>query len=155
MEPKLVTREEIKLIGISVQTTNRREMNPATAIIPGLYGRFFKEQVADKIPNKTSMTATMAVYANYESDHTGAYDLILGRAVKDFSSVPAGMTRVTILPGKYLQFSAKGPMPKALIDTWTYILTYFEKDAKFERAYTTDCEVHSGSDEAEIYIAVK
>jgi predicted transcriptional regulator YdeE len=160
MEPKLVIREEIKLIGIAVRTTNKQEMDPATAKISGLYGRFFQEQIADNIPNKTPLAATVAVYTKYESDHSGAYDLIVGRAVNSLGSIPEGMTGVTIPAGRYLLFNANGPMPKALIDTWEHILTWFPptyspKSSKLQRAYTTDYEVQTGNDRAEIYIAVK
>src|SRR6266576_6809542 len=75
MEPKQIKRKEIKLIGIAVRTTNEQETNPATSNIPGLLGRFFQAGIANKIPNQTSPGSTLAAYTNYESDHTGEYDL--------------------------------------------------------------------------------
>ena len=155
MEPKLTTRKEIKLIGIAVRTTNQQEMIAATAKIPGLWGRFFQEQVADKIADKTALDSTLAAYTNYESDHTGAYDLIVGREVNSLGSIPDGMTGVTIPAGKYLLFTAKGPMPRALIDTWAYIWNYFSKNSGYRRSYTTDYEVHQADDKVDIYIAIK
>lgn len=155
MEAKLTTRKEIKLIGIAVRTTNQQEMNPATAKIAGLWGRFFQEQVTDKIPNKTPLESTLAAYTKYERDHTGAYDLIVGREVNSLNSIPDGLTGVTIPAGKYLLFTAKGPMPKALIDTWGQIWNYFSKTSSYQRSYTTDYEVHQADDKVEIYIAIK
>ena len=155
MEPQLTTRTELKLIGIALRTINQQEMNPTTARIPGLWGRFFQEQIADKIPNKTSLDSTIAVYTKYESDHTGPYDLIVGREVNSLSSIPEGMTGVTILAGKYLRFTANGPMPKTLIDSWIYIWNYFSKTSNHQRSYTTDYEVHEANDRVDIYIAIK
>src|SRR6266404_5110329 len=155
MEPELTNRAEIKLIGIAVRTTNQQEKSSATAKIPGLWARFFQEQIADKIPNKTKLGATLAAYTKYESDHTGAYDLIIGREVKSLSSIPDGMTGVIIPAGKYLLFTARGSMPQTLIDTWGYIWKYFSKGAKYQRAYTTDYEVHQSNDKVDIYIAIK
>ena len=155
MEPTLTTRKEIKLIGIAVRTTNQQEMDPATAKIGGLWGRFFQERIADKIPNKALLESTLAAYTKYESDHTGAYDLIVGREVNSLSSIPVGMTGLTIPAGKYLLFTAKGPMPRALIDTWAYIWNYFAMHSGHRRSYATDYELHQADDNVEIYIAIK
>ena len=155
MEPTLATREEIKLVGIAVRTTNQQEMNPATAKIGGLWERYFQELIANKISNNTSFESTLAAYTKYESDYNGAYDLIVGREVNSLSSIPAGMTGVTIPAGRYLRFTATGSMPKALIDTWTYIWKYFSKSSQYQRAYTTDYEVHESNNKVDIYIAIK
>lgn len=154
-EPKLTSREAIKLIGIEVRTTNRQETDPLTAEIPGLWGRFYQEQIADKIPNRKTEGPTIAAYSKYESDVNGAYSLIVGCEVTSLSAVPNGMTGVTIPAGKYLLFTASGPMPKTLIDTWGHIWNYFAQTSPYKRAYTVDYEVHSANDRADIYIAVK
>ena len=155
MEPKQITRQEIKLIGIAVRTINEEETNPATAKIPGLWGRFFQAGIAGKIPNQISSGSTLAAYTNYESDHTGEYDLIVGREVSTLGSIPEGMTGVTIPAGKYLRFNANGPMPQTLIDTWVFIWNYFLLNSKHQRSYTTDYEVHLTDDTVDIYIAIK
>jgi predicted transcriptional regulator YdeE len=155
MEPELTTREEVMLIGIEVRTTNQHEMSPATAKIPGLWGHFHEDQVAKKIPNRKPGGAQLGVYTKYETDHTGPYTLIVGMEVAGLSSIPAGMTGLAIPAGQYQAFTARGPMPQALIDTWIYIWNYFSGNTSYQRAYTTDYEVHLGSDGADIYIAVK
>ena len=155
MEPKLVMRDETRLIGIQVRTTNQQETDPAKAKIGTLWGRFYQEQIADKIPNKKSGDVVLAAYTKYESDANGPYTLVVGREVNSLASVPNGMTGVAIPAGKYLAFSAHGPVPKTIIDTWTYIWKYFASAAKYQRAYTTDYEVHSSPDQTDIYIAVK
>jgi predicted transcriptional regulator YdeE len=155
MEPKLVNAPEIKMIGIQARTTNQQETDPATAKIPGLWGRFYQQQIAEQIPNRKTPGPVLAAYTQYESDFTGPYSLIVGGEVTNLTSVPADMTGITIPAGKYLDFGAQGPMPKALIDTWKYIWDYFQNHPTYQRAYTTDYEVHSAEDRAEILIAIK
>ena len=117
MEPKLVTKDEIKLIGIETRTTNQREADPAMAKIPGLWQRFFTESIEEKIPNKTNAGARFGTYTNYESDHTGEYSLIAAAEVSSLADIPEGMTSLTIPPGKYLVFPVEGEMPMALVET--------------------------------------
>jgi predicted transcriptional regulator YdeE len=155
MEPQLTTTKEIKLIGTEVRTTNKEEMDPTSAKIPGLWGRFFQEQVAEKIPNKKAGGVLLGVYTKYESDYTGPYSLIVGTEVNSLDAIPEGMTALTIPAGKYLVFAVEGPMPKALVDTWIQIWSYFSDTSHNQRAYSTDYEVHHGNDNADIYIAVK
>jgi predicted transcriptional regulator YdeE len=155
MEPKLTTTKEIKLIGVEVRTTNKQEMDPASAKIPGLWGRFFQEQIAEKIPNKKSGGVLLGVYTKYESDYTGPYSLLVGTEVNILDAIPEGMTGLTIPAGKYLVFAAEGPMPKALVDSWTHIWSYFAETSSYQRAYTTDYEMHYSNDKADIYIAIK
>lgn len=154
-EPKLVMRGETKLIGIEVRTSNQDETDPAKAKIGTLWGRFYQEQIANKIPNKKPGDAVLAAYTNYEKDANGPYTLIVGREVNTLDSVPSGMTGVAIPSGRYLAFTAHGPMPRTLIDTWTYVWKYFGSEAKYQRAYKVDYEVHSSPDQADIFIAVK
>jgi predicted transcriptional regulator YdeE len=155
IEPKLTTSKAIKLIGIEVGTTNQAETNPATAKIPALYGRYYQDHIAEKTPHKKKDGSMLGVYTNYESDHTGAYTLVIGLEVTSLESIPAGLTGITIPAAKYLIFPARGPMPKALIETWTHIWNYFPGHPNHPRAYTTDYEIHRSDDSADIYIAVK
>ena len=63
---------------------------------------------------------------------------------------------IVIQSGRYLVFTAKGDIPKIVIDTWKEIWEYFaRKDAEYERLYTTDFEYYVNQNEIEIYIAVK
>ena len=62
MEPKLLTRPEMKFIGIGVQTTNQDEMDPSTAKIPSLWERFFQEKIAEKISTKNLMARIRALH---------------------------------------------------------------------------------------------
>jgi predicted transcriptional regulator YdeE len=155
VESRSEARAEIEVIGIEVRTTNREEMDPATARIGRLWERYFGDDVAARVPNRKPGGALLAVYTRYESDHTGAYSLIVGPEVTSLAVIPEGMTGATVLAARYRVFTARGPMPGALIETWGRIWGYFPTAAGEERAYTTDYEVHYGGDGADVCIAVR
>jgi predicted transcriptional regulator YdeE len=148
---KTVRVSETRVVGISVRTRNADEGDPAKAKIGGLWQRFYKEGVAGKIPGATDPTKVFAVYTDYESDHRGAYTLVVGCPVGGSSAVPAGMVAATIPAGDYDVFEAKGEMPKALIETWGAIWKHYDGGAA-KRAYTTDFEVHEKGS-ARVHIA--
>jgi predicted transcriptional regulator YdeE len=60
MEPRVVQESEFSVIGIQVRTSNAKEMTGEGAI-PKQWGRFFKEGIADKIPNKVGSTFTRSI----------------------------------------------------------------------------------------------
>ncbi|MDQ6653934.1 MAG: GyrI-like domain-containing protein [Acidobacteriota bacterium] len=155
IKPKLVSRDEMKIIGVEARTINRAEADPLTAKIPALWGRFF--QFEDRIPNKTNNDAILGTYTDYESDHNGEYSLIVSSQVSDLNDVPDGMVGATIPSGKYLVFTAEGQMPAALIGTWADIWQHFSDNTEHERAYTTDFELHERNNQSrvDVYIAIK
>jgi predicted transcriptional regulator YdeE len=156
MESRSEARAETEVIGIEVRTINREEMDPATARIGGLWERYFGDDVAARVPNRKPGGALLAVYTRYESDHTGPYSLIVGPEVTSLAVIPEGMTGTTVPAGRYRVFEARGPMPKALIDTWAAIWSYFPTAAGEERAFNTDYEIHlEGGGGADICIAVR
>ena len=57
--------DNFKIIGISTVTTNESMVD-----IENLWGKFWGENTADKIPNKVG-DEFYAVYTDYESDYTG------------------------------------------------------------------------------------
>lgn len=154
-EPKLITRSEFKAVGIEVRTDNSLEMDPQKAKIPGLWGRFFREGIVEKIPNKKLNAVPLGIYTDYESDHSGPYSLITGIETTDLDSTPNGMRGLTIPAGTYLVFTASGRMPQAVIDTWMYVWKYFSQGARYSRTYTTDFELYASNEKVEIHIGVK
>jgi predicted transcriptional regulator YdeE len=157
MQPYIVTKDEIKLIGLETRTLNRHEMDPATAKIPTLWEGFFAEGVAEKIPGRTDGSTLFGTYTNYVSDHTDEYSLIVGAAVNSLDEIPQGMTGLTIAPARYLVFPVEGEMPQAVGEAWGYIWNYFGNGSAYERTYTADFELHNLSNpgKADIYIAIK
>lgn len=155
MEPELKSVEEMKVVGLETRTTNREEMSPSTARIPALGGRFYQEQIMDKIPSRKPNGFPVGVYSKYERDHTGPYSLLAGAEVSDLKAIPNGMTGLAIPACKYLVFTAQGPMPQALIQMWATIWNYFSSGSKYDRAYTADFELYRASDKVDIHIAIK
>lgn len=142
--------DNFKIIGISIQTTNE-----SMADIESLWGRFWGENIADKIPNKAS-AEIYAVYTDYESDHTGKYTLLIGLPVTTLDNIPDGFVGQEIAIGKYQKYTSKGKMPEAIIKTWTEIW----QDSTLKRAYRADVTVHGekyfqgDSAEVETYISI-
>jgi len=160
MEPRLTIGNAMKVIGFEVRTSNLLEVDPATAEIPRLWKRFVEERLEERIPNRAHPGNLFGVYTNYESDHTGMYSLIVSAEVSSLDRVPEGMMGLTIPAGKYLVFSASGPTPDAIIQTWKNVWNYFSQSSEYRRAYTTDFESYrwkpdTQQTEADIHIAIR
>lgn len=142
--------DNFKIIGISTVTTNESMVD-----IENLWGKFWGENIADKIPNKVG-DEFYAVYTDYESDYTGKYTLIIGFPVTTLDNIPDGFVGREIFVGKAKKYISKGKMPEAIIKTWTEIW----QDAQLKRAYRADVTVHGqkyfDGDNAEIetYISI-
>jgi predicted transcriptional regulator YdeE len=159
-EPKLATRNAMKVLGLEIRTSNAREADPATAQIPGLWQRVFSQQVPGRIPHPTNPGTLLAVYTRYESDHHGEYSLIVGSEVSTLDGIPQDMAGITLPAATYLVFEARGPMPQAVIDAWGRIWEYFAGRPAHRRAYTADFELYEPrsqgpSPEVDIYIAIQ
>lgn len=139
----------IAIAGISVRTTNAAEFNPATGKIAGLWSQFFSEGLFDKLPGKLADSPVYGVYSGYESDHMGAFDVTAGVA----TSKPEGP--LVLQAGDYLVFTATGPMPQTVLQTWDVVWQYFQTNPSVQRSYATDFEAYLGPDKVEIHIGVK
>lgn len=152
MKPASKKVQPFSVAGISVRTINSDELNPVTARLPGLWGRFFTEGVAGQVPHSVP-GSIYGVYSAYESDLTGPYTLTAG--VQVTQPVTGGpFTSVDVQGGDYLVFEANGPMPLTLIQTWAAIWAYFQTNRQYTRAYTTDFEEYRGPDGVAIHIAI-
>ena len=145
---KKVEVESKRVKGLQVRTKNADEMNPEIQKIAPLWGRFYNEV----LPTLKEGATVYGVYHHYESDASGAFDVLVGA---DALPVTEEMKSVELQAGKYLMFSVKGELPQAIIDTWMQIWAYFEDPSIDERrAYETDFELYKSADEVEIYIGV-
>src|SRR5919109_2739729 len=127
MDYRIETVKSFDVVGIQIRTSNEK----AVETIGPLWGRFFDEGLADKIPGRVD-DCTYGVYDTYESDHTGEYNLLVGCKVSS-DKTPPGMKRVKIKGGKYAVITAKGEMPEALINAWVAIW-----NSGLPRAFTQD-----------------
>ena len=153
--PELRIINEFAVIGIGIRTSNAAEMTGSNARIPGLWNDYFSGAVPSTIPNKEADQSTFAVYTDYESDHTGLYSLVLGRKVRGLDEIPGGMVGLKIPSGRYLAFSADGPVHDGIVAAWREIWTYFQQNPQHARAYSSDFEVYgTAKDTAEILIGI-
>ena len=137
------------IIGIAVQSTN--EGGKSAKDLTDLWGRFYAEDIASKIPDKIDETI-YAIYTDYASDYTGSYSAIIGLRVNKPNNIPDGMVGRTFEGGTYKKFIAKGEMPQAVVKQWQYI---WKNDSIINRRYTADFEVYKEDSEiVEILIAV-
>jgi predicted transcriptional regulator YdeE len=154
-EPSEVYREAIRVVGVSLRTTNAAEARPASARIPGLWRRVLADRVPDRIPGRKEPGVLVAVYANYETDHHGPYTILVGAEVEAAAPVPAPLAAVAVPASRCLLFEARGPMPAALLAAWGRVWSYFEGRGTRARSYTADIEVHRGPEAADLYVAVR
>ena len=141
--------QPIPIAGISVRTTNAAEFNPVTGKIASLWGRFFSEGLFDSLPGKWPDSPVYGVYSGYESDYMGAFDVTAGVAVTKPDNP------LTLQAGEYLVFSATGPMPQTVLQTWGVVWQYFQSNPNVQRSYATDFEAYLGTDKVEIHIGVQ
>lgn len=156
-EPKLVSLYGKYIIGLEVRTTNRDEMDPKKAKIPGVWKRVYTENLVDQIPDQKEPGVKLGAYTRYQSDANGPYSLIVGAEVGDVDNVPEGMAGIVVLAQEYLIFTASGEMPKAVVDGWGAVWKYFAADTTLKRAFTTDFERYDDlkPGRVEIHIAVR
>jgi predicted transcriptional regulator YdeE len=148
MMPRVTEFAGLRMAGVAARTSNAAESDPATGKIGGVW----REAMSGPQPE-----VLIAAYTEYESDVMGPYTFVLGREVRREDEVSAGWMEVKIPAGRYLVFTAKGPMPGALIEAWMAIWRYFENDTRQRRAYAVDFERHEAgkTDEVEIYVGVE
>ena len=147
------TRQTLKqpaaISGITVRTTNAAEFNPVTGKIAGLWGRFSSEGLFDSLPGKLQDSPVYGVYSNYESDYMGAFDVTAGVATSKAHG------QLELQAGEYLVFSATGPMPQTVLQTWGVVWQYFQSNPDVQRSYATDFEAYVGAGKVEIHIGIQ
>lgn len=142
-----------KIIGISTRTTNKD--NQSQQDLGKLWGRFYTENLIEKISNKAS-NEVIAIYTDYKSNYTEGYTAIIGVPVLTLGKIPNGLIGREFQTENFQKFTAKREMPKAVVDTWIDIL---KRDKELNRKYSYDFEVYgaksqNGKDsEVEIYVA--
>jgi len=149
--------QAIHVAGISVRTTNRQEMNRETGQIPKLYEKYESDRIDSLIIDPLDPNKKIAVYADYESDQSGEFTMLLGRKVSAEAELPDQLDKVRIHRGNYLHFVGEGEMPQAVVDTWEEIWKFFEEDGTYTRTFEADFEVYdqASPNRVDIFIAVE
>lgn len=148
--PRVVELPAFDVIGITVRTDNSSQFRGEDKIGP-LWGQFMGG-AASRIPGATGDTV-FSLYTHYESDHNGAYDVILGKSVERGTSAPTGMIPKHVPAAKYLVFEAEAQSPQAIMAAWKSVYCYFDEPGAPKRAYTVDFERY-GEGRPELYIAI-
>jgi predicted transcriptional regulator YdeE len=151
----IIELEEINLLGLSLgkKTTNE---NGLSAIDCGaLWQKFIAGNYAEKIPGKSD-DSVLAVYHQYEGDHTRPFSYFIGCKVEAGTTAPEGLDSLVIPRGSYQIIVSSGKMPGCIADTWKEI---WKSD--IPRAYQTDFEVYGEKSrnwneaEVEVFISIK
>ena len=122
------------VVGITCRTQNLPGKSDVD--IPALWEQFFTQHIVDKIPHRLG-GEVVAVYFDYDGDHTQPYTLLIGCPIEDGTSIPEGLEQVVIPKGDYATFKCTGPMPETLVQAWQEV---WQSDIK--RTYQADFEVY-------------
>jgi predicted transcriptional regulator YdeE len=160
MNPQIVDEPGFSVIGIQARTSNAKEMTP-DGVIGRQWATFMKDNLAAQIPNKAN-AAIVAVYTDYATDKDGEYSFILGCRVTSTANIPAGMIDTKVPTGRYAIFtSAKGPIPKIVVETWQKIWSVPKNSPGGGRSYKADYELYDErasepeTAQIEIHIGIK
>lgn len=146
--------DRITLIGLKLPSKTTNENNQSMKDCGELWTQFEKEEVFKKIPNKMS-EEVLAVYHDYEGDHTQPFSYFIGCKVEEGTELPDGLRSLTIPAGNYQKVTAKGEMPNCIAEKWREI---WESD--IPRIYKADYEVYDersqdwSNAEVDIYLSV-
>lgn len=157
VEPRFVSLFGMYIVGWEVRTTNRDEIDPARAKIPGLWKRAIEEELAGQIAEAKERGVMVCAYTRYLSDDQGPYSAIVGVEVPDLENVPKGMTGITVLAQEYVVFPVDGEIPQAVVGGWSAVWKYFSRTTELSRAFTTDFERYDATtpNAVEIFVAIR
>jgi predicted transcriptional regulator YdeE len=151
-----MSKTEIKpfrLIGISIKTTNQ---NGQSSVDCGnLWQKFEQENYLDKVKGKMD-NKQVAVYYDYEGDHTMPFSYLIGCRVNSDVMAPEGMQSLLLPGGNYELFTAKGKMPDCMYNSWKEIWSLAD-----QRAFKADFEIYDerskdwSDAEVDIYVSIK
>ena len=143
MKKESVNKQEIKLIGLSVRTNNKNEMNPKVAKIGEIAGRYMSQNIAAQVANRKNPGVTLSVFTEYDSDEHGDYTYFIGEEVSSFENISSGLQKLIIPAAKYQKFTTPaGKMPEVVIHAWQQIWKMSSDDFGGKRAYQADFEVY-------------
>lgn len=136
---------EMYVVGISAVTNNADEMAGGDlARIPGLWQRFFAENIGAQIPNRITAENAPGIatlYTDIESDEAGPYRIIIGALVNDLSTIPDGMEGRVVPAGNFEKITTpRGPLVEVTIGTWQKI--WGDAELKKRRRYSGDLEMY-------------
>jgi len=146
---------EIHLIGLSLPAKTMNENGKSGVDCGNLWQKFEKENYPGKIPNKLSEDI-VAVYHQYDGDHTHPFSYFIGCKVANGTITPEGLDTLVISKGLFQKIIASGKMPDCVASSWNEIW-----NSDIPRAYQADYEVYDGRSkdwsnaEVDIFISIQ
>lgn len=157
---RIVELDAMKLAGIAARTTNANEMSGNGKLGP-LWGRFWSEQIAARIPNAKEPGTSYGCYCDYENGAMGEYTMLIGASIDLHAEAPAGMEVVEVPAAKYAVFTTeRGPLVEVVTRAWQSIWKWSLSSGE-ERTFTGDFERYDERSanpqdaQVDIYIAIK
>lgn len=151
----IIELEEINLVGLSLGRKTTNENGQSALDCGSLWQKFQEGNYIEKIPGKSD-ESVLAVYHEYEGDHTRPFSYFIGCKVEAGTPAPEGMDRLVIPRGSYQIMVSSGKMPGCIADTWKEIW-----NSDIPRSYLADFEVYGEKSrnwndaEVEIFISIK
>jgi AraC family transcriptional regulator len=159
MEPRIVTRKSIKLIGIVYFGDNKNWE------IPKLWEEFmpFMEKIPNALPERS---AYGLCFYNENYSKTGQFYYLAGRPVSSLEDIPVELVGKTLPACEYAVFTHKGPLvgeSNTIMDTYGYAYGTWLPNSDYENPYSFDYEYYderfSGNDspksEVDVYIPIR
>ncbi len=158
MEPEIITRSAFTIMGIELKTS--RKDGIAFKEIPDFWKKANKEDVYNRVPNKSEPEVCYGACADCNEDESFRY--IIGNEVSNTTEIPEGMVVLKIPETKYARFTAKGKFPDSIQNTIKYIFGTWVPSTSNELGSTPDFEQYdarkindTNEDECQIYIPLK
>jgi predicted transcriptional regulator YdeE len=129
------------IAGLAARTNNAQEMS-GKGKIGDVWQGFLQPDVVVKIPDKIGVDL-IAVYTDYETDHTGHYTYLLGMPISSAETLLTSLTVKHVPPGRYAVFSSeKGAIEEIVPEVWQRIWSMSSKELGGTRAFQSDFEIY-------------
>lgn len=144
MNKEKIKIDDLMLLGITIRTNNKNEMNPATAKIGAIVNSYWEQQIASKLTGRVTPGITFLAYTDYESDEHGEYTFFIGEEVDSFENQNLSEFSKLVVPeGCYQKFTTNaGGIPDVVIGAWQKIWQMTTLDFEGKRKYHTDFEIY-------------
>ena len=135
---------EITLIGLTVRTNNKNEMDSSKSKIGDLAAYFWSQNIANNIKNRLNPGVTYCAYTDFENDENGEYTYFIGESVESLTDQDLSLfSTVSVPAGNFMKFTTEpGPMPGVVIDAWKNIWKMKQHEFEGNRSYIVDYEVY-------------
>lgn len=137
MEPKIVTMESFKLVGINYYG------NPEDGEIPEFWKRYY--YYVENIPNRVGKDWYGLCYNYQDFVKKARINYMVGVKVKDFTNIPVQASAKTIPEHEYAVFTHMGPTDN-LKDTYDYINGTYFPNKKYNATEDFDFELYTCDD---------